>query len=216
MTDEDSKPRNKVAIVSTDRKLEDLPGELEQRWHGVGYDEHSVRELTDFFNRRVIEDAITATGEVPLDGEVANYYRLLTTEDIGTGSTVQARSRLSEYGVDPDALEADLVSHQTMYRYLKDVRGVDTSSERKSITELLESTRTAVRRLNSRTQTVVRRNIEQLNKRDEFTTGEFDILVNVQFTCTDCGKTGDVVQIMDNFGCDCKSVNETDASSTTK
>jgi hypothetical protein len=196
-------PRNKVQSVIEKRDLGDLVAELEQRWHGDGFEEHSTRELADFFNRTIVRQAIRSTGSIPLEGEVENFYRLLTDGEVRSGSAMQARDRLGEYGIDPTELEADFVSHQTMYRFLKNVRDIDTSSETKSLAEMISTTQESLRRLNSRTQAVVTRNIDQLNKREEFTVGDFDVFVNVQVACNDCGTTGDVIQLLDENGCEC-------------
>jgi hypothetical protein len=204
MTTDDETPRNKVQRVIEDRELTGLGAELEQRWRGTGYEEHSTRELTAVFNRRVIEQAIRAASEVPLDGEVENFYRLFTDEDVRSGEATQARSRLAEYGIDTEQLEADLVSHQTIYRFLKNIREIDTSSEPKSTDELIESTRESLRKLSSRTQSVATQNLSQLGNREDFAIGDFDVFVNIRVTCNDCGVSGEITQIIDENGCDCR------------
>lgn len=197
-------PRNKVRSVIEARELSELPNELEARWRGDGYEEHSTRELADFFNKRILREAITATGSVPLDGELEDLYRLLHDDSVRSSESMQARERLEEYDINVDALQSDFVSHQTMYRYLKDVRQIDTSSPTKSTTELSNATRQAILRLNNRTKKVVTNNVEKLDDRDEFTVGDFDIYVNVQFSCSTCGTTRDITQILDQGGCDCR------------
>jgi hypothetical protein len=125
---------------------------------------------------------------------------------------MQARERLAQYGLDADAVLDDFVSHQTMYRYLKQHRGVDTTPERKSTAELVERTRQSLLRLNSRTQSVVTQNVEQLDEREEFTVGDFDVYVSVQLSCADCGTTREVTQLLDQGGCACRDATADDAA----
>lgn len=205
MASENDTPRNKVATVIRKRELDDLVDELEQRWTGEGFEEHSTRELTEFFNQTLIREAIEVSGSIPLDGEVENLYRLLSDDDIRSSSKIQAHERLAEEGIDAEELTNDFVSHQTMYRFLRDVRDVDTSTEQKSTDEIITATRQSIMRLNNRTKSVVNQNITKLDNRDEFEVGDFDIYVNVQLTCNDCGTTRDVTQILDQNGCDCQS-----------
>jgi len=197
-------PRNKVQRVIEKRGLEGLAAELEQRWAGEDGPEHSTRELAEFFNQRVLRTALSNTGELPLDGEVENLYRLLTDDDVSTGESMQARDRLSQAGVDPDGVTDDFVSHQTVYRYLKHHRGIDTSQSSKSTTELLTSNRQLAIRLTNRTKSVIQKNIERLNQRDGFTVGDFDIFVSIRFACTDCGESCTVSQLLEQGGCECQ------------
>jgi len=95
------------------------------------------------------------------------------------------------------------VSHQTMYRFLKNNRDIDTSTEPKSTADRIDSTRRSLRKLQSRTQSVATQNLTQLNNRPEFTIGDFDIFVDIRVSCNDCGKSGEITQIIDDYGCDC-------------
>ena len=199
----DNQPRNKVQSVIERRGLHDLETEVQRRWHGTGYKEHSTRELARFFNKTLLWKSISETGSISLDGEIENIYQLLTDEGVSAGSAAQARDRLREYGVDVEDLEGDFVSHQTMYRYLKDIVEVDTSKDKKSTNDLIEATQQSLQRLNSRTQSVATENIKQLANREEFQVGDFDIYVSTQFRCNDCGVTRDLKYILDHNGCDC-------------
>ncbi|MDS0280805.1 rod-determining factor RdfA [Haloarcula onubensis] len=204
MPSDDESPRNKVQSVIERRGLDGLEAELERRWEGDGFEEHSTRDLADAFNRTVLRDALNTVGEIPLDGEVENLHRLLTDDEVRSGNEMQARDRLAQHGLDADAVTSDFVSHQTMYRYLRDHRGVDTAPEATSTAELIERTRQSLLRLNSRTQSVVTQNVERLGGREGFTVGDFDIYVSVQLSCPDCGTTREVTQLLDQGGCGCQ------------
>lgn len=201
----DESPRNKVQQVIENRELTGLTEELEQRWHGTGYEDHSTRELTAVFNRRVIEQAIRSAGETPLDGEVRNIHDMFTEDTMGSADSTQARTRLAEYGIDTAQLAADMVSHQTMYRFLKKIRKIDTSTRPKSTADRIESTRRSLRKLESRIQSVGQQNLTQLSNRPEFAIGDFDIFVDVRVTCNDCGASGEITRVIDDYGCDCNT-----------
>jgi len=197
-------PRNKVQTVIERRGLEGLEAEIEQRWGGDGFAEHSTRDLSDFFNRTVLRDALSEAGEIPLDGEIENIYRLLIDDEVHSGNEMQARDRLASYGSDPEKVTQDFVSHQTMYRYLKDCRGIDTTPGTKSTAERIKQTRQSLLRLSSRTQSVVTQNVKQLNRRDDFHVGDFDVYVSVQLSCPDCGTTKELTQLLEQGGCECQ------------
>lgn len=194
----------KVQQVMEKWGLEDNADELERRWLGQGREEHSLRELTAHFNRQILTEALTETGTVPVEGEVENFYRLLTGEDVTKANKIQAEQRLSELGLDSEELVADFVSHQTMYRYLQNHREVEKQSQDQSTSDLIETVRRANARLTNRLKSVVRKNLETLNNRSDFTVGKFDIYVTVQVSCSECNTTRELKQILERNGCECQ------------
>jgi hypothetical protein len=98
---------------------------------------------------------------------------------------------------------ADFISHQTVYRYLKNDRGAarpeQTPAERK------ESAIDSIQRLRGRTTAVTRQTIESLDKNDAISVGDFNIINEVQVLCEDCGRSYDIVAFLEQDGCDCQS-----------
>lgn len=201
---DNSSQGNKVEQVMAKWDLTDIGSELEQRWLGDDRKEHSVRDLATYFNRQVFAEALADTGTVPLEGEIKNLYRLLTSEDVNTANKIQAEKRLSQLNIDPKRLKDDFVSHQTMYRYLKNIRGVKKETDTISTQDMVATLRRTSTRLTSRIKTVIRQNLETLNKRDEFHIGEFDIYIDIRISCTECGTTRNLTQILERDGCDCQ------------
>lgn len=195
---------DKVQKVINEWGLLEIGDELEQRWLGRARDEHSLRELAEYFNKQVLVEALTESGTVPLEGEVENLYHLLTGEDVNRASKIQTEQRLTELGIAVEDLTDDFVSHQTMYRYLKNHRGVQKQTEKQSTEELVDSVRRASTRLSNRLKTVIRKNLETLNNRSEFHIGEFDIYVDIQIACSECNTTRELSQILERNGCDCR------------
>ena len=94
---------NKIDRVIQAHGLEGLGTELEDRWLGNGYEQQSLRDLADHFNRRVLESVLNEAGVVTLHGELDNTYELLTGDDITQGARTQATNRLERQGVDVEA-----------------------------------------------------------------------------------------------------------------
>lgn len=194
---------NKVERVIERWNLPDLGDELERRWLGHGRDDHSLRELTEYFNKKILTEALTESGTVPLEGEIENFYELLTSEDVTKSDTLQAEQRLTQMGVDPDELSEDFISHQTMYRYLKNARNVQKQREQQPIEDVIETSRRTSIRLTNRLKSVVQKNLETLNRRNGFHIGDFDVYVDIQIVCSDCGTSRNLEQILEQSGCEC-------------
>lgn len=194
---------NKVERVIERWNLPDLGDELERRWLGHGRDDHSLRELTEYFNKKILTEALTESGTVPLEGEIENFYELLTSEDVTKSDTLQAEQRLTQMGVNPDELSEDFISHQTMYRYLKNARNVQKQREQQPIEDVIETSRRTSIRLTNRLKSVVQKNLETLNRRSGFHIGDFDVYVDIQIVCSDCGTSRNLKQILEQSGCEC-------------
>ncbi|WP_248910864.1 rod-determining factor RdfA [Halocatena marina] len=178
--------------------LTDIKSELAQMRQGEDGQSHSLRELANFFNHRVVEAAIKQAGETPLDGEVANYYKLLTEESITKGTRVQAKSKLTQLGVNVEQVEADFVSYQTIRRYLKkhDIEpGQNSKNVQKEPGE-------HVLKLQSRTVAVAEATLSNLRQQDHLAGDDYDVIVNLSVTCMSC-RTTKSFKSMISDGCRC-------------
>lgn len=201
---EGSSRGHKVERVMERWGLPDIGDELERRWLGHERDDHSLRELAEYFNKQVLTEALTESGTVPLEGEVENFYQLLTSEDVARADTLQAEQRLTQMGIEPDGLREDFVSHQTLYRYLKNAREVQKQRDKQPIEDVIETARRTSNRLTNRLKSVVQKNLETLNGRSGFHIGDFDVYVDVQIVCSDCGTSRGLKQILEQRGCECQ------------
>lgn len=191
--------RSKVARLVEEYDLDGLGAEMERRWTDEE-DRWSLRELADHFNRTILEAAMEAEGNQPLDGEVENLYRLLTDDDVASADRTRVRRRLKRDGVDVDALRDDFVTYQAVRTYLKKYRGAEHSPAK---TDPLEREATNVQRLRGRVDSVTEGKLEQLRDSGALSIGEFRTLVDVRVVCEDCNAQYDVVDLLEAGGCDC-------------
>jgi hypothetical protein len=195
---------SKVARLLAEYGLGDSFGdELERLWTAEGDRRESLRDLADRFNRRLLESALRAGGASPVDGEVANLYRLLTDDDVSSGMRTEARTRLEREGVDVDQLERDFVSYQAIRSYLTEYR--DAEYEEPSATEQVEGVLETIQRLRSRLRSITEGSLDRLRSTDRLTLGAFRLFVDVDVLCEDCGAQYGVVELLERGGCDCET-----------
>jgi hypothetical protein len=82
--------RSKVGRLIAEYDLTGTGAELERYWTGDGTERRSLRKLVDHFNRKILRQRMDDAGMNPLDGEVANTFRLLTADDVTSGTRSQA------------------------------------------------------------------------------------------------------------------------------
>ncbi|WP_224337571.1 rod-determining factor RdfA [Haloprofundus halobius] len=195
--------RSKVGRVIETYELDGFGEKLEAQWTAEGDERSSLRELATEFNQRLLEVALEAAGVSLLEGEVENYYRLLTDDDVTSGTRVQAERTLERHGVDVETLTADFVSHQAIHTYLVKYRGVsrDDSTDENRV----EKVEVSIRRLRSRTQTVTTNSLQSLVDAGEIEVGDLDVLVDVNVHCGSCGQTLTVDQLLADGGCECRA-----------
>lgn len=201
MADEPDPTRSKVGRLIDRYGTAGLGQELEDRWLGRGYDDRSLRWLADWFNRRLLERRLAEVGHDPLDGEVANLYRLLSEEDVTAGSRVDAEATLEEYGIGVETLRREFVSHQAIHTYLTEFRG---ASKERSADDRPGNVRTTIQRLRSRLVAVAENNLDHLRTAGDLTIGEFTVLLEVQVLCEDCGASYPITDLIDRGRCDCE------------
>lgn len=191
---------SKVARVIAAYDLDGLGAELEAAWTAPESERKSLRELAALLNRRVVESALASGGERPLRGEVETVTEALTGEaDSATERDV--RGRLERQGIDPEALQQDLVSHQAVKTYLTSVRGAEYESPSR---DPRAATLERIQGLRGRLQTVTTDQLDALAEQEEISLGESRVLVQVQVYCEDCGRQFDVEDLLDRGGCVCE------------
>ncbi len=200
MADEPDPTRSKVGRLIEGYGMAGLGQELEDRWLGRGYDDQSLRSLADWFNERLLERRLEEAGHDPLDGEVANLYRLLSADDVTAGSRVDAEATIESHGIDVETLQREFVSHQAVHTYLTEFRG---ASKERSSSDRPESVRRTVQRLRSRLVAVAENNLDHLRSAGDLTIGEFTVLLEVQVLCEDCGASYPITELIDRGRCDC-------------
>lgn len=194
----------KVDRVIRENELAGLGEELERRWLGVDGERHSLRNLAGYFNRRVLEAALEGANEQPIDGEIENHYRLLTSDDVSASARTQVEARLTRLGIDIESLRRDFVSHQAVHTYLTDVREVSLTEDEPSADTVIQSRQETILRLRNRLVAVIERSLESLRDAGHLTFGEFDVIVSTTVYCDDCGTSLNITELFDQGGCDCR------------
>jgi len=202
---DENRRQSKVERVVEKYDLENFGEELARRWTAPE-DGDSLRTLADLMNQKVISAALRETNAEVLQGEVENMYTLLTDDETTEGMRVQAKNTLESKGVDVDQLLSDFVSHQAVYTYLTDIR--DVSKEANS-TNRVDSVIQSVQKLRGRLVAVIERSLTSLRSTHKLRLGDFDVLVDTQVYCRDCGTQYEVIQLLERGGCDCDT--ETDS-----
>ena len=201
MTDPPDPTRSKVGRLLEQYELDGVGQELEDRWVGNGGESESLRAIADWFNRQLLRRKMERVGMSPLDGEVANVYRLLSDgDDVTSGARVEAETTLADNGIDPSRTEDEFVSHQAVHTYLTKFRGA--SKERES-TDRIATVRETFQKLRNRLVTVIEHNLEQLRQSQRITLGNFNVLLDVQVFCEDCGASYSLSKLFEHGGCDC-------------
>jgi hypothetical protein len=194
----------KVGRVIGKYGLDGTGAELETRWTGEGDERRSLRALADLFNRRVLEAALEGAGVRSLEGDAATRYRLLTDDEVSAGMYQQARRELERAGVDVEELESDFVSHQSIYTYLTDHRGVShPSNAEPEPEERIEREVDKVNALASRTRAVTTDSIDRLTSAGLLDGDESSVFVDVRVTCEACGSVSSATSFLESGGCSC-------------
>jgi hypothetical protein len=191
--------RSKVARLIEEYDLQGAGPELERLWT-ADEDRRSLRALAEYFNRQLLEAALTDRDVQLLDGELENTYRLLTDDEVSSADRTRVRRRLERDGVAVEDLESDFVTYQAIRSYLKDHRNAEyTPAE----TDPIERQKTNLQQLRGRVTSVTEGNLEQLRDNDRITLGEFRTLVTTQVICEECNAQFDVLDLLDRGGCAC-------------
>ncbi|WP_222913002.1 rod-determining factor RdfA [Natrinema sp. SYSU A 869] len=191
----------KIGRISTQYEFSGLDTALIEYWTGEADDQYSTRELATYVNRQVLEAALEAADVPVKDGEVENTYRLLTDDDVSSGTRVQTRNELQRDGVPIEQVESNFVSHQTVYNHLTDC--LETSLEEPSDEERLDRGAEKLGALQNRTAAVTTSTVEQLERNDILTIGDFNVVVSVTVTCEDCLQEYTVRELLEQGSCQC-------------
>lgn len=191
----------KIGRIVDQYELGDLNDDLAAEWTGADGERRSLRELAREVDRRVLRSAMDRAGMEYRDGEVENLYRILTDDDVSSGSRTETRRELEHAAVPIEQVERDFVSHQTVHTHLTDC--LDAAIEEPDDAERIENARDTLRALQNRTVAVTDDTVERLDGAGALSVGEYSVLVDVTIVCEDCGGHYTVGDLLDEEGCDC-------------
>jgi len=201
MADSGSGRRTKVERVMEEYGLEEWGERLEAEWLGEGGERTSLRDLAAEFNRAVVRAALEEARGSVVSSDVESAYQTLVAGEAGEPDRIRKRRELERAGVDVDALESDVVSHQAIHTYLRRVR--DAAFERDDSDRLARKSET-VQRLASRTRAVTETTVEELANAGLVTDRDYDVVVDLRVVCNDCGRDYTVADLFEQGGCDCE------------
>lgn len=168
-----------------------------QRHHDSGA---SLRDLEETINKSFLQGALEQQG-VELTGGIDSVYRVLTDEGASAGRQAETRHQLERAGIDIDTLLADFVSYQTVRNHLRDCLDIDTAREGE--VSIADARRT-IEWARSRSVGVIGRTIDRLVSADELEIGDFEVTEIVRVTCTECGSTIGIDDLLESGGCGCR------------
>lgn len=190
----------KIERVTDKYGLDAMASELERRWLAEGTEKMSTRELADYFNRTVLREALDEHGAYTITGDTDQVYESIQADD---GDSTLVRSRLQQQNVDIDEITDDFVTHQTIYRYLTDHRGV--SRDQIDDEERKQRTLEVLNGLRGRTTTVTEQMVTSLTNCEEFTLGNISVLTDIQILCEDCRQSYNISELVESNGCECNT-----------
>ena len=192
----------KIDRVCEKRNLARVDEQLLERHENSG---ESLRDLEEYFNRRVLESALRDANVELVDGDTEHTFRLLTADAVSSGTEIEVRERLRRDGVDPDVVTDDFVSYQTIRTHLRDCLDRDTSNGSDLTPTDAKNT---VLKLLSRTEIITERTLDRLRSAGNLTVGDADVTLSLRVACTECGEEYPFSRLIDRGGCECDSSRE--------
>ncbi|WP_290815070.1 rod-determining factor RdfA [Halovivax sp.] len=183
-----------------------LDDDLVRRWTRTAGDRFSTRQLARYVNESILRVAMERADVRYRDGEVENVYRLLTDDGVSSGTRVETRTNLERDGVPVERVESDFVSHQTVHNHLTGCLGASLAEPSDE-----ERRRRGVDRLGalrSRTAAVTSDTIDQLERADLLSIGEYNVLVTVSIACENCHGQFTARTLLERGGCHCDGSSE--------
>lgn len=199
----------KVGSIINEYGFQNVNDDLIARWTDPQESE-SIRNLTEDFNREILRAEMESAGMELLEGRDENLYRLLTDDDTLEAMAIQARSVFEENGINVDQLEERFVSHQTIYRHLRNCLEADKQTSSLSI----EKERGRVDKMRSRVEAVTVDSLSRLREGDKLAIDNFEVYVNLRVICESCGTLHDVADLLDEGGCECLLPTGSDGDNT--
>lgn len=200
MTVAEDRPNSKVARVIDAYDLEGMGERLEAAWTGEAGERTSLRDLAEQFNRSVLESALSEVGATAVSSDVETTYRILTDEDVSEADRMRKRRELEREDVDVETLRGDFVTHQAIHTYLTEYREAelpDRSADR------VDRKAETMERLQGRTSVVAESTIEGLVTSGDLTDREYEVFVDVQVVCSECGTGYAIGELIRQGGCSC-------------
>jgi len=179
---------DKYGLEALDRQL------LDRREEGA-----SLRRLETVVNTSILR-TLLRDAEMDIVGDVSSFYEKLTDDDASAGERTEVREWLTRADIDPDELTGDFVSYQTVRTHLRECLDVETN---RTSTLSLEDAQGTIEWARSRSEGIVERTIERLDRSGEFDAGAIEIGHVMRVTCTECARSYPIDTFLQRGGCHC-------------
>lgn len=183
--------------------LDRLNTELTESWTAPKEERSSLRELADYFNRQVLQAAAEEAGLNPVDEMVETWYTLLTNDESNSGSKTEIRWQLEQDGLDVDQVTADFVSYQTINRHLKQCHELERETDDETDSQNVRRRVQSIYALENKISAVTNDILGQLHRSGRISLRNFEVFVDINILCSDCGAHHNISDIVENQGCQC-------------
>lgn len=176
----------------------------------------SLRELAEYVNQRILEQAIrragldltdVAYGAVSPDDALAVVYETLTSDSVTADREVRVRTRLEQRGVDIEAIESDWVTHPTIRDHLNECLGIETGRSSR-ITP--DDSRDTIEWARTRCARIVEQTVSRLISSGHVTISDHNVSVIINITCSECGQAYRLSELLEKRSCSCDTDETTD------
>ena len=181
----------KIERVAQKYGVDDLGDELVDYWGDEGPNK-SVRELAAYFNFHVTDTALRNEGVI-LDREVVESI----AEKLQTGDSPLTESEFADRDVDLSDVKEDLVTYQSVYTYLCEIRNVEYTATVRSKSQQISS----LQKLHGRVEMIDRKTATKLVQRGEVDGPAPAIDVDVTALCPACNTKTNLLIYLSNGGC---------------
>lgn len=181
----------KIERVAQKYGLDNIGDELVDYWDDEGPDK-SVRELATYFNFHVTDTALRNAGVI-LDREVVESI----AEKLPTDEAPLTESEFGDRDVDLSEVKEDLVTYQSVYTYLREVRGIEYTETLRSKSQIISN----LRKLHGRVEMIDEKMATRLVQRDEIDGPTPHIDVDVTALCPTCETETNLLIYLQNGDC---------------
>jgi len=209
----------KIQRVIEKYDLKDLDNDLVIRWTDTKNSE-SLHELEEFVNQRIVEAIIEEElqGLVPQMHPTERIARLLRAdisnaerfEDVSQVEIREVKNWLEQNDIDTAELADDLVSYNTVYQYLSNIKKVDASEKKRQSQTPKERQKKVVSRLSNlreRVEAVTKQGLQSLVNANVIP-DTYSIRLQFRIECTECDRRQDLFEYIYNHGCSSCNANK--------
>nr|WP_255291572.1 rod-determining factor RdfA [Natrinema sp. CBA1119] len=129
-----------------------------------------------------------------------DMYLQLTGEKGTSADQTRIRRQLEREGVDVETLQSDFVSYGAIRSFLKEERSAEYNPSQNPVERDTDS----IQQLRNRTMLVTETKLNGLVENDHIELGSYEVTVDINVFCEECGRQFDVIDILEQKECDCK------------